>query len=70
MVLNPEKYSSMPFGVKDQLQANLVSNNFTSENKNKEKVLVIIFDNKLEFSTHQTSITKKVNIKLNAITRV
>lgn len=59
MVLNPEKYSSMPFGVKDELQTNLVSNNFISENKNKEKVLGTAFGNKLDCSTHKASITKR-----------
>ena len=49
----------MPFGVKDELQTNLVSNNFISENKNKEKVLGTAFGNKLDFSTHNASITKR-----------
>lgn len=59
MVLSPEKYSSIPFGVKDELQTNLVSNNFISENKNKEKELGTAFGNKLDFSTHNASITKR-----------
>ena len=35
-----------------------------------EKVLGITFDSKLDFSTHLTSITKKTNTKVNALTRV
>ena len=40
------------------------------ENSKEEKVLGITFDNKLEFTTHLTSITKKANTKLNALNRV
>ena len=74
LCLNPIKCSSMLFCVKDKLQRDLVSNNITIRNrKNKEignEVLGITFDNKLFFSSHLTSITKKVNIRLNNLTRV
>ena len=48
----------------------LLSNNVTTKNSKQEKVLGITFDNKLDFSSHLTSITKRLtNIKLNSLTR-
>ena len=70
MVLNPDKCSFMLFGVNDELQKELASNNVTIENSKKEKVLEVTLDNIPDFSTHLTSITKKMNIKLDALTRV
>ena len=70
LCLNPVKCSSMLFCVKDKLQRDLVSNNITIRNRKNEKVLGITFDNKLFFPSHLTSITKKVNIRLNNLTRV
>ena len=70
MVLNPDKCSIMLFGVKDELQRGLVSNNVTIKNSKEEKLLGINFDNTINFSTHLTSITKKANVKLNPLTRV
>ena len=49
----------MLFGVKDKLQTDLVSNNVTIKNSKNEKVLEIIFDNKLNFYTHLISILPK-----------
>ena len=40
------------------------------KNTEEEKVLGINTDNKLNFSTHLTEISKKANIKLNAFTGV
>ena len=59
----------MLLGVKDELQADLVSNVSIKKSK-EEKVQGITFDNKLDLSTYLTSITKKANKKLNALTRV
>ena len=56
--------------VKDEFQIDRVSNNVTIENSKEEKLLGIIFQIKLDFSSHLTSITKKVNIKLNNLTVV
>ena len=70
LCFNPIKCSSMLFCVKDKLQRDLVSNNITIRNRKNEKVLGITFDNKLFFPSHLTSITKKVNIRLNNLTRV
>ena len=70
MVLSPDKCPLMLFGVKNELQANFVSNNVIIENSEEEKVLGITIDSKLDFSTHLTNITKKTNIKLNALTGV
>ena len=70
MVLNPDECSFILSGVKDELQADFVTNNVTIKTSKNEKALGLIFDNRLDFSTHQTSITKKVNIKLNALNRV
>ena len=41
MVLNPDKCSSMVFGVNDELQTDLVSNNVIIKNSEEEKVLGI-----------------------------
>ena len=69
-VLNLDKYYFMLFGVNDDILTDLASNNSTVKDSKKEKILGIIFDNKLDFSLHLTSITKKTNIKLNNLTRV
>ena len=70
MVLSPNKCSFMLFGLKNELQTDLVSNNATSKNNKEGKVLGITIDSKLDFSMHLTSITKKANINLNALTKV
>ena len=62
-------FSLMLYGVNDELQTDLVSENVTTENSKEEKVLGITIDSKLDFM-HLTSITKKANIKLNVLTRV
>ena len=60
----------MSFGVEDELQRDLKFNNNKIKNRKEEKALKITINNKLDFSTHLTSITKKANIKLNRFTRV
>ena len=50
MVLHLDKCSFMLFGIKDELQTDLLSNNVTTKNSKQEKVLGITFDNKLDFS--------------------
>ena len=52
----------MLFGMKDELQTDFVCNNVTIKNRKEENALGITFDNKLDFSTQLTSITKKANI--------
>lgn len=68
MVRRPDKWSSMLFGVKDELQTDPISNKVTIENSKEEKGQRITFDNKLDLYTHFTSIIKKANIKPNAFT--
>ena len=70
MVFNPDKCSFMSLGVDDELQTNLVCGNETLKNSKKEKVLRVIIDNKLNFEMNPSNITKNVNIKFNAQTRV
>ena len=70
MVLNPDKCSFMLLGVDDELQTNLVCGNETLKNSKQEKVLGVTIDNKLNFATHLSNITKNTDIKLNALTRV
>ena len=70
MVLNPDKYSFMLLGVDDELQTNLVCGNETFKNGKKEEVLGVTIDNKLNFETHLSNVTKCANFKFNAITRV
>ena len=67
MALNPNKCSFMLFDVKDELQTDLVSKNISIRNSKEEKVVGITFDNKLVFSKHLTSTTKKTNLKLNTL---
>ena len=70
MVLSADKCSFMLFGVKDELQTDLVSNSVTIKDSKEENELGITFDSNLDFSTHLISIAKKANIKFNALTRV
>ena len=69
-VFNPGKCSFMLVGVDDELQTNLVCGNETLKNSKQEKVLGVTIDNKLNFATHLSNITKNANIKFNALTRV
>ena len=68
--INPDQCSFMILGVKNELQTDFASNNFTIKNSKEENVLEITFDNNLNISTHLTSSTKQANIKLNALNRV
>ena len=68
MVLNLDKFSFILFGLKVELQTDLLSNNVTITKR--RKVVGITYDNKLDFSTQLPSITKKANIKLKTLTRV
>ena len=70
MVPNPIKCSFMLLGVDNELQTNLVCRNETLKNSKQEKVLGVTIDNKLNFATHLSNITKNANIKINALTRV
>ena len=70
MVLNPDKCSSMLLGVDDEPQTNLVCENENLKNSKQEKGLGVTIENKLNFATHLSNITKNVNIKFNALTRV
>ena len=70
MVLNPDKCTFMLLGVNNELQTNLVCGNETLKNSKQEKVLGVTIDNKLNFATHLSNITKNANIKFNALTRV
>ena len=58
MVLNPDKCSFMLLG------------NETLKNSKPEKVIGVTIDNKLNFATHLSNITKNANIKFNALIRV
>ena len=40
------------------------------KNSKQEKVVWVTIDNKLNFETHLSNITKNANIKFNALTRV
>ena len=59
----------MLLGVDDQFQTNLVCGNEAFKNSKQEKVLGVTIDNKLNFATHLSHITKHANIKSNALTR-
>ena len=66
MVLNPEKCSFMLLGVDESLQTNLVCGDEILKNKKQEKVLGVTLDNKLNFATHLSNITKNASNKFNA----
>ena len=68
MVLNPEKCSFMLLGVDEELQTNLVCGNESLKNIKQEKVLGVTIDNKVNFETYLSNITKNTNIKFNALT--
>ena len=71
MVLSTDKCSFMLFGVKDELQTDLVSNSVIIKNSKEENELGITFDSNLDLSTtHLISIAKKASITFNALTRV
>ena len=59
MVLSADKCSFMLFGVKGELQTDLVSNSVTIKDSKEENELGITFDSNLDFSTHLISIAKK-----------
>ena len=54
----------------DSLQTSLVCVDEIHKNTKQEKVLGVTLDNKLNFATHLSNITKNVNKKFNALTRV
>ena len=60
----------MLLGVDDLLQNNLVCGDEILKNTKQEKLLGVTLDNKLNFATHLLNITKNVNKKFNALTRV
>ena len=60
----------MLLGVDDELQTNLVCGNQTLKNSKQEKIIWVTIDNKLNFATHLSNITKSANIKFDALTRV
>ena len=66
MVLNPDKCSFVLLGVDDEFQTNLVCANETLKNSKQEKVLGVTIDNKLNFATHLSNITKNANIKFSS----
>ena len=70
MVLNPDKCSFMLLGVDDELQINLVCGNETLKSSKQERVLTVTIDNKFNFETHISNITKNANIRFNALKRV
>ena len=70
MVFNPDKCFFMFLGVDDEFQTNLVCGNEALKNSKQEKALWVTIDNKRDFVTHLSNITKNANIKFNALTRV
>ena len=60
----------MLFSVINELQTDLTCRNETPKNSKQKKVLGVIIDNKLNFAIHLLNITKNVNSKFNALTKV
>ena len=70
MVLNHDKCSFMLIGADDETLVKLMCGNGTLKNSKQEKVLGVTIDNKLNFSTHLSNISKNANIKFNALTKI
>ena len=70
MVPNLDKCSCMLLGLDDSLQTNLVCGDQILKNTKQKKVLCVTLDNKLNFATHLSNITKNANKKFTALTRV
>ena len=60
----------MLLGGDDSLQTNLVCGDQILKNTKQKNVLCVTLDNKLNFATHLSNITKNANKKFNALTRV
>ena len=69
MILNPDKWSFMFLAVGGSLQTNLVCGDEILKNTKQENMLGVTLD-KLNFASHLWNITKNVNKKFNALTRV
>ena len=70
MVFNPDNYSFILFGLKDELQKNFVNYKITIRTRKEGKVLGITIDNKRGLSTYLSSITNKTVINANGLTNV
>lgn len=62
----PDKSFFMLFGIKDEVETELVSNKITIKISKEEKLLGITFDNELYFSKHLTTYLTHL-IKLNTL---
>ena len=62
----PDKSFFMLFGIKDEVETELVSNKITIKISEEEKLLGITFDNELDFSKHLTTYLTHL-IKLNTL---
>ena len=60
----------MLFDVKDELKIDIGSNNVTIKSSKEENKLGITFESKLDFSRYLRGITKKANVKFDALTIV
>ena len=69
MVLNPGKCHYIVNGDTDPSHKIILNNNDVSSS-NKEKLLGIPLDNKLDFDSHITSLCKKAGQKLSALARM
>ena len=70
MVLNPAKYHSMLFGVKENEQFDLICNGITLNHGSHEKMLGVTIDKKLSFDEHIINICKTANKKFSALSRI
>ena len=69
MVLNPDKFHFMVLG-DSNCTCNFTCNGTTIERSKEEKVLGIMIDDKLTFTSHLGNTSKKANKKLHALNRL
>ena len=70
MVLNPGKCHFILFGVKENVQFDLICNDITLKHSCHEKIFRLTIDNKLSFNEHINNICKTANRKFNALSRI
>ena len=69
MKLNPGKCHYMVTGNKDVSHKIMLLNNNEINSSNKEKLLGILLDSKLNFESHVDPLCRKARQKINAIAR-
>ena len=72
MIVNPKKFQAIIINRQNRSNHNccLTTNNFEIKSKESATLLGIEIDNKLNFEKHVSTICKKANNQLNAVSRI